>query len=325
LIGRYALKSNTNVTYSTENVMNPQEYLDKIIGANNSNATMNVPDDQYVVSSNTYYPGFNYQVGDVLTISNDINSSCYYPAKITVLAVTPFSVGTAPFKISSYALSNVGHYVTFPTNPVSVTGGHGQSAQFWLYPDYIYSSSNTLSISNVPSANYISFGNSFSLITSNGFQMSSEIADVDFSSGTIYMQDSVWVRYSNVAYAIGSNTSNVINIANVYTSVYNLYNNGVYSNPKYPLIDIIQTGDHISQNGYHIGMVNYLDWANNQVYLYSNSQISFSSNVAVKKVPSAQANKILFSGTNQIQYTPYIIDEAGEEIITEDGNNIILG
>jgi len=325
LIGRYALKSNTNVTYSTENVMNPQEYLDKIIGANNSNATMNVPDDQYVVSSNTYYPGFNYEVGDVLTISNDINSSCYYPAKITVLAVTPFSVGTAPFKISSYALSNVGHYVTFPTNPVSVTGGHGQSAQFWLYPDYIYSSSNTLSISNLPSANYISFGNSFSLITSNGFQMSSEIADVDFSSGTIYMQDSVWVRYSNVAYAIGSNTSNVINIANVYTSVYNLYNNGVYSNPKYPLIDIIQTGDHISQNGYHIGMVNYLDWANNQVYLYSNSQISFSSNVAVKKVPSAQANKILFSGTNQIQYTPYIIDEAGEEIITEDGNNIILG
>ena len=91
-------------------------------------------------------------------------------------------------------------------------------------------------------------------------------------------------------------------------------------------MDIIQTGDVLSSNGYYIGTVNYLDYANSNVYLYANSNYSFSANIAIKKVPVANGNQILISGPIGIQYTPEIeTEDRIGQIITEDGTNIILG
>ena len=163
------------------------------------------------------------------------------------------------------------------------------------------------------------------MTTQNNFSVVSGLANVDFAGNTVYMTDNTWLRFANVAYGTGSNTSSLINIANVYTSVYNIVNNGVYSNNALPFADIIGTTDVLSSNGYFIGTVSYVDYANSIVHLTSNSALTFSSNIAVKKVPVANGNQILLTGAIGVQYTPYIDTEDGKDLITEDGSNILLG
>ena len=317
LIGRYALKSNTVVDYGIMDTLATQEYLNKIVGTNNVQGTMNVADNQYVASANTYYHGYNYSVGDVLTVSG---GTSVYPAKITVTSV----YGTAN-DIGSFAISNVGNYTIFPTNPVSVTGGTGATAQFNLVPDYLYYSANTIAISYLPTGNYINYSTFVTMSTANNFNVVSGLANVNFAANTVTLTDSVWVRFANVAYGTGNSTSNVINIANVYTSVYNIINDGIYSNTLYPIVDIIQTNDVLSSNGYFVGTVKYVDYANSIVRLATNSALTFTSNIAVKKIPVANANQILLTGPVGIQYTPFIDTEDGRDLITEDGSNILLG
>jgi len=317
LIGRYALKSNTTVDYEIVDELSTQEYLSAIVGTNNVQGTMNVADNQYVTSANMYYHGYNYQANDILTISG---GTSVYPAQIKVLSV----YGSAN-DIGSFVLSNVGNYTVFPTNPVSVTGGSGSTAQFNLAPDYLYYSANTIHISYLPTGNYVNHSNNFAMTTQNNFSVVAGLANVDFAGNTVYMTDTTWVRFANVAYGTGSNTSSLINIANVYTSVYNIVNNGVYSNNALPFADIIGTSDVLSSNGYYIGTVSYVDYANSIVHLTSNSALTFSSNIAVKKVPVANGNQILLTGAIGVQYTPYIDTEDGKDLITEDGSNILLG
>ena len=139
LIGRFALKSNTKVDYRIEDELSTQEYLSNIVGTNNVQGTMNVADNQYVASANIYYHGYNYKANDILTISG---GTSVYPAQIKVLSV----YGSAN-DIGSFVVSNVGNYTVFPTNPVSVTGGSGSTAQFNLAPDSLYYSANTIHIS----------------------------------------------------------------------------------------------------------------------------------------------------------------------------------
>ena len=317
LIGRFALKSNTTVDYEIVDELSTQEYLSAIVGTNNVQGTMNVADNQYVASANMYYHGYNYKANDILTISG---GTSVYPAQIKVLSV----YGSAN-DIGSFAVSNVGNYSVFPTNPVSVTGGSGSTAQFNLAPDYLYYSANTIHISYLPTGNYVNHANNFAMTTQNNFSVVAGLANVDFAGNTVYMTDSTWLRFANVAYGTGSNTSSLINIANVYTSVYNIVNNGVYSNNALPFADIIGTTDVLSSNGYFIGTVSYVDYANSIVHLTSNSALTFSSNIAVKKIPVANANMILLTGPIGIQYTPFIDTEDGRDLITEDGSNILLG
>lgn len=317
LIGRFALKSNTTVDYEIVDELSTQEYLSAIVGTNNVQGTMNVADNQYVASANMYYHGYNYKANDILTISG---GTSVYPAQITVLSV----YGSAN-DIGSFVVSNVGNYSVFPTNPVSVTGGSGSTAQFNLAPDYLYYSANTIHISYLPTGNYVNHANNFAMTTQNNFSVVSGLANVDFAGNTVYITDSTWLRFANVAYGTGSNTSSLINIANVYTSVYNIVNNGVYSNNALPFADIIGTTDVLSSNGYFIGTVSYVDYANSIVHLTSNSALTFSSNIAVKKIPVANANMILLTGPIGIQYTPFIDTEDGRDLITEDGSNILLG
>ena len=317
LIGRYALKSNTVVDYDIEDTLATQEYLNKIIGTNNVQGTMNVADNQYVASANIYYHGYNYQANDILTISG---GTSVYPAQIKVLSV----YGSAN-DIGSFVVSNVGNYSVFPTNPVSVTGGAGSTAQFNLAPDYLNYSANTISIGYLPTGNYINYSTFVTMTTANNFNVVSGLANVNFAANTVTLTDSVWVRFANVAYGTGNSNSSIINISNVYTDVYNIINDGVYSNTSYPIIDVIQTNDVLSSNGYYIGKVQYVDYANSIVYLTSNSALTFTSNIAVKKIPVANANQILLTGPIGVQYIPYIITEDGYQLVTEDGQNILLG
>jgi hypothetical protein len=322
LIGRFALKSNSTALFTLANELNSQKYLSNIIGTNNPKGTINVSDNKYVVSANMYYSGASYNIGDVLTV---VGGTSVYPAQIIVTGNTGIDSS-----ISSYAISNVGNYSTFPTNPVSFTGGHGEFAELWLWPAYVQNSSNTITFTNLPAGNtltdYLSNANTFSMTTSNNLTITSTIASINNSSNTITFTDSVWSRFPNIAFASGNSSSNVINIASIYTSVYNVYNNGNYTNNQYPIIDVIQTGDSLSQFAYHIGVVDWVDYANSLVYLRANSNYTFSSNVAVKKAPLANANQILVSGVVGQDFEPYISTEDGNsQIITEDGQYILLG
>ena len=322
LIGRFALKSNSTALFTLANELNSQKYLSDIIGTNNPTGTINVSDNKYVVSANMYYSGASYNIGDVLTV---VGGTSVYPAQIIVTGNTGIDSS-----ISSYAISNVGNYSTFPTNPVSFTGGHGEFAELWLWPAYVQNSSNTITFTNLPAGNtlteYLSNANTFSMTTSNNLTITSTIASINNSSNTITFTDSAWSRFPNIAFASGNSSSNVINIASIYTSVYNVYNNGNYTNNQYPIIDVIQTGDSLSQFAYHIGVVDWVDYANSLVYLKANSNYTFSSNVAVKKAPLANANQILVSGVVGQDFEPYISTEDGNsQIITEDGQYILLG
>ena len=78
-------------------------------------------------------PGENYQVGDVLTMSGGTISSFIgpptWPTNEVLLVVASVNESGG---ITAVTLPNPGSYKTPPSNPVSVTGGHGTGATFDL-------------------------------------------------------------------------------------------------------------------------------------------------------------------------------------------------
>jgi hypothetical protein len=76
-------------------------------------------------------------------------------------------------------------------------------------------------------------GNTFSIVTTNDEQVSSEVVSVDDANNTITLKDSTWLTIPNVAIVTGNTGDYSINISEL-TGNYNIINNGIYNNNGYP-------------------------------------------------------------------------------------------
>ena len=193
--------------------------------------------------------------------------------------------------------------------------------------DFTQLSSNVISFNylgdGVNLANIIFSNSSIRFVTSNGLQVFSEVNSINPSSNTVTLKNNVWITFVNVASGIGTSGGNTINISNVYTSSYNLYNGGVYSYPNTPLQDIIHTGDYIKVNNM-VKLVTVINYNTNVITVNSNFTYAATGNISLNRVLVGSAQNTQIFGPLGTQYVPQLVDELTNTILTEDGNAILI-
>ena len=147
---------------------------------------------------------------------------------------------------------------------------------------------------------------------------------VSVSGSTVRLENNVWLSFANVAYGVGISGNTNINISSL-TGSYNLVNGGVYSNTRYPLIDVIQTGDTLliaNNTSKTVSSVNP-----QQGFITLSSGLSANANglISISRTISTTGNYIEIFGPVGVQYYSEITDEDGNSIITEEGAYLILG
>jgi hypothetical protein len=215
-------------------------------------------------------------------------------------------------------------------------------------------SSNTITFSNLAGAeiqNFIFANNVIVFTSANGDQITSTVASVSsnyddllFDSGSediitesgsedllneyinftpsVTLTDSIWTAFNNVAYGSANAGSNVINISQVWTSTYNVVNDGYYSNTMYPLMDIIRAGDTIFGNN-QTQLVSNVNYRQNIIYLNGNLANSVNGNISVSRTWTT--SNIQIFGPLGIIYVPELTTEDGRSLTDEQNNILVLG
>ena len=191
-------------------------------------------------------------------------------------------------------------------------------------------STNILRFGNISSGTNIAniiFSNSIiQFTTANGRAFKSEVNTINYSANTVTLKDNVWVAFANVANVSAGAGQNTINISTVYTSSYNIVNNGVYTNANNPLSDIINTGDYVLLNNiaYIVTSNTTTNGAISSITVNTNVTYAATGNLSVSRVLSASAQYVKIFGPLGTQYIPYITTESGDSLTTEDGNFILI-
>ena len=151
-------------------------------------------------------------------------------------------------------------------------------------------SNNIIKLDNLNGANIKTFiftGNSITLTTSGGFKVHSEILSANNTSNTVILKDNVWLTFANVAYVSGNTGESVINIRSL-TGSYNIINNGIYSDPVYPIRDIAYAGDVVLfANGTQERTISSVDYVQSRITLATNLDSSTSNSLmSVKRTVS---------------------------------------
>jgi hypothetical protein len=151
-------------------------------------------------------------------------------------------------------------------------------------------SNNIIKLDNLDGANIKTFiftGNSITLTTSGGFKVHSEILSANNISNTVILKDNVWLTFANVAYVSGNTGDSYINIRSI-TNSYNIINNGIYSDPAYPIRDIAYAGDVVLfANGTQERTISSIDYVQKRITLATNLDSSTSNSLmSVKRTVS---------------------------------------
>jgi len=275
----------------------------------------------YDVLQNEIYNNYTYQI----TLEKEIAK--YRTALLNLLHPTGMKV------IGRFAMKSNNNYNI--TTSDALYGGHS------LYYNTRSNSSNALVSSNgdfsVLSSNIIKFDNLFGanlanfifsntsirFTNANSEQVFSDVDSINYSDNTVKLKNNVWLTFINVASGRASAGGNTINIGNVYTSSYNIYNNGVYSNANNPLIDMIHTGDFIKVNN-QVKLVTNINYTTKIITVSNNFTYAATGNVSLNKVLSATAQYVQLFGPLGQQYVPQLTTENGDFITTENGNTILI-
>jgi len=171
-------------------------------------------------------------------------------------------------------------------------------------------------------ANIFYSNSTIKFTTANGDIFSSKINTINSAANTITLKDNVWLSFANVATVTSNANSNLINITAV-TNSYNIINNGIYTDPLYPLKDIIRVGDTIKVNNM-TGTVSSIDYINKKIILSAN--LSYGSNgfISVTKTYHGTAQNFIIYGPIGTEYRTEIVDESGLYTITDELGNILL-
>jgi hypothetical protein len=190
--------------------------------------------------------------------------------------------------------------------------------------DFTNASNNLVQFNSLVGANLqsiLSPGNTLRMADSYGFTITSDVLSVN-TSNTVTITDNVWLTYANVAYTYANSGANVINITTL-TNSYDIINNGNYSNTANPLFDIVRVGDKVLVANNTQKTVTRIDYGNGKIYCDSNFANNSISLLSVNR--TFTTTNVQIFGPIGTQYFPLITDELGNQIITEDGNFILLG
>jgi len=199
--------------------------------------------------------------------------------------------------------------------------------------NFINQTNNIIKFNNLAGANIATFifpANSSSqnssiieIQTPHGPNVSAQVVSVDYVANTVSLRDNVWLTFANVATAVSTLGSNTINIVSL-TGEYDLFNNGRYSNTKYPMMDIVYAGDTIKLGG-NTRTVSSVDYINNIITLSSNFPETENTYLSVNRTYTADASQVRIFGPLGTQYIPELATEDGRSLTTENDIIIVLG
>jgi len=162
--------------------------------------------------------------------------------------------------------------------------------------DFNQLSSNVVSFSSLPWSGIANLANIFTTNTTISFVNQANdsfygiVNTVNTLANTVTLKNNVWLSMINVARGSAVSGYNTINISNVYTSSYNLFNNGNYSSNN-PIVDIIQVGDFIKLNN-EVKLVTSINYTTKVLTLANNFTYSNTGNISVNKVFTAKAANV---------------------------------
>ena len=187
-------------------------------------------------------------------------------------------------------------------------------------------STNIISFGNLYGANLASFifpNTTIKLVNSDGEEVYSEVSSVNPYQNQVILKDNVWMAFANVASATVTAGGNTINIANVYTSSYNVVNDGIYSDANNPLKDIVHVNDYVLINN-EIKLVSAVNYTTKVLTVSNNFTYSATGNLSLQRVIIGYAQEMQLFGPKGTQYVPELTTESGDIISTENGNLILI-
>ena len=187
-------------------------------------------------------------------------------------------------------------------------------------------STNRIQFGNLYGANLSSFifpNSSIKLVNVDGEEVYSEVLSVNPYQNQVFLKDNVWLAFANVASATVNASGNTINISNVYTSSYNVVNDGIYSDANNPLKDIIHVNDYVLLNN-EIKLVSAVDYTNKILTVSNNFTYSATGNLSLQRVMIGYAQEMQIFGPKGLQYVPELVTESGISVTTENGNLILI-
>lgn len=219
--------------------------------------------------------------------------------------------------------------MSFGTNslPLSYyTGTAGSNAT--VYGTFDSPSNNIIKFDALVGANIAEFINVNTIISAvnvHGPNLYSTVTSVDYTSNTITVRDSIYLRFANVAYADIS-TSSKINITAI-TNQYDLINNGEYSNTENKLRDIAFNGDKIKifveGESVYTGTVSYVEYSNNAIFI--NPTTSLTGNALISIGRDLVSTDVQIYNTVGVPGIPYLMTQDDRVLLTQDGRIITLG
>lgn len=191
-------------------------------------------------------------------------------------------------------------------------------------------STNTIQFYNA-NISTISFSNTSTILMTSltGTNVFSTITGIDYTNNRVTISSNVFLSFANVAYVSANSGTTTINIESI-TNSYNIINNGIYSNPSYPLLDIVYAGDTVQIGSSTYGVQSVNAYAGTITTTSTISTTVANTLMGVNRTFSAggslaNAGNILIYNTIGIQDIPYITDQNGNQLITEGGDFILLG
>ena len=239
-----------------------------------------------------------------LTLGNNgLTNYTYALFNLTTGTRTSTSIGGTGTYINS-AITSLGN----GWYRCSVTGIVDSSSTI-IRTDYVFPNSSTIYACNMQlevgsvATNYLNTynlsdttvdNNIITMVTTQGNGIYSEILSANTSANTITLKDNVWLTFANVAYVTANASSNTIKISSL-TGQYDIINNGNYSNPAYPLVDIVEVGDNVIVANNMYKTVSAVDYSNNIIYLSANLTNNVNSSMSVNRTLTASAAYVKIS------------------------------
>jgi hypothetical protein len=318
--------NNGIINYGDGNAQANATFLNGLVVSQGEYLTSQGQPSSFDVLQNKVYNNYTYQI----TVEKEIAK--YREVLLNLLHPTGMNV------IGRYAMKSNNAYNYHALEalegglPLYALIGASTLNSVSIVGDFTNKSNNIIKFNNLLGANLgnIIFANtsSIEIKTDNHSNVHSEVIAVNYLANTITIASNVWTTFGNVAYVTGTSGSNTINITSL-TGLYDIVNNGRYSNTAYPLMDIVYAGDKILVANNTSKTVASVDYINGILRLTSNLSATTNSLMSVNRTfvanSTLNSNQIKIFGPIGLQYTPELTTEIGETIITEDGQTILLG
>ena len=318
--GSPPMYQNGTITYGDGTAQGTATFLNGLTISQGQYLDTSGQPSSFDVLQSTDYNNYTYQI----TLEKEISK--YRGALLNLLHPTGMKVrgrfamkSANTFKPVMVDALQTGHTLSF------YTGTNSSNVVIGSAGDFSQNSSNVMTINygynNI--ASYIFANSTIRFVNLNGEQVFSEINSIDPVANTVTLKNNIWLTFANVANGTGGAGGNTINISSVYTSSFNIFNNGVYNYPNTPLEDMIHAGDYVKVNNM-VQSVKSVDYINSIITVNGNFTYSPNGNVSLNRVMVANGVSVQIFGPLGTRYEAQLSDEYGNSLLTEDGNIILI-